>query len=332
MEYYIYTLSDPISNEIRYVGKTKNLKDRLSRHMNPSNLKNLWTPKSKWLKYLKNNNLKPIMEILDIGDENNIDDLEIYWISQLNTWGLKLKNITKGGVNPNPKGEKLREEHIESLIKSCTKRKPIDKSCYFLLQKKVIQYTIENVYINEFESIAEAERQTGFKHISDCCRNLRHRVGDYYFRYSDNYFPYIEKENYWLGKKHKKESIEKMKMNHPFRKDICQYELNSNKLVCEYKSSHEAEEICGFLRKHIVESCKNESVKVNKYYFRYKDNYFPYKKSKNDSTILYVYDNDILIKKYNSYNQAKKDGYTPQIIKNILDTTTTYHNYFWRTC
>lgn len=29
MEYYIYTLSNPITKEIRYIGQTKNLKDMI---------------------------------------------------------------------------------------------------------------------------------------------------------------------------------------------------------------------------------------------------------------------------------------------------------------
>lgn len=43
------------------------------------------TIKNKMVKCLKNNSLKPIMGLLDIGDENNIDQLKNYWISQFKT-------------------------------------------------------------------------------------------------------------------------------------------------------------------------------------------------------------------------------------------------------
>lgn len=33
---YIYTLEDPITSEIRYVGKANNMKDRYSNHLNSS--------------------------------------------------------------------------------------------------------------------------------------------------------------------------------------------------------------------------------------------------------------------------------------------------------
>ena len=39
---FIYTLSDPITNEIRYVGKTKNPSDRLKGHIKESYKKNTY--------------------------------------------------------------------------------------------------------------------------------------------------------------------------------------------------------------------------------------------------------------------------------------------------
>lgn len=81
-KYYIYTLSDPISDEIKYIGKTKNIKDRLTRHLSPSNLENKWTSKTKWIIWLKERGLKPKIEIIDEGYIDNINELEIYWIEQ----------------------------------------------------------------------------------------------------------------------------------------------------------------------------------------------------------------------------------------------------------
>lgn len=264
MTYYIYTLSDPTSKEIKYIGKTKNLKDRLSRHMNPSNLKNTWTAKSKWLKYLKNNNLKPMMEVLDTGDENDIDDLEIYWISQFKTWNFKLKNETEGGQIPTPKGSKLKKRHIKSLKHNHPNKKP------------VCQYTINNKFMKEYESITEAKKQTGLYHIGCCCKGKRKSAGDYYFRYKGNYFPYVKKDNYWKGKKHTKESLQKMKMNHPLRKEICQYDIKTDELINIFLSSYEASEKTKLHRGHISKCCrkiKNYNT-VGGYYFRYKGYYF----------------------------------------------------------
>lgn len=266
MTLYIYTLSDPISNEIKYIGKTKNLKNRLQGHMCPYNLKQSWQSKNKWLKYLKNNGLKPIMEILDEGDENNIDNLEIYWISQFKTWGFKLKNETNGGSFPTQKGDKLKERHIQSLKKSPKKK------------KIVVQYSLDNTFIAEYESISEARRQTKLGHISSCCHGRRKKCSEFYFRFKDNYFPYVERIDYWTGAHHSKESVEKMKMNHPFRKTICQYSIEDEKLVNTFKSSHDAERITKLSRRCIVRCCKGTERynSVGGFYFRFEDNYFPF--------------------------------------------------------
>lgn len=268
MEYFIYTLSDPISKEIKYIGKTKNLKDRLQRHMSPCNLKQTWQSKTKWLKYLKNNGLKPIMEVLDQGDENNIDQLEIYWISQFKSWGFKLKNETIGGQIPTPKGSKLKKEHIINLKKSIKTK------------KIVVQYTLGNIFVAKYESISEAKRQTKLCHISMCCYGKRKQCGEFYFRFKDNYFPYVERTDYWTGAHHKIESVKKMKMNHPFRKNICQYNIENNELIKEYESSYDASNKTGLQRGHICKCCKGTKNynSVGGYYFRFKDNYFPFVK------------------------------------------------------
>ena len=267
MQYYIYTLSDPTSNEIKYIGKTKNIKNRLSSHMTPSNLKNTWTAKSKWLKHLKNNNLKPIIETLDTGNKNNIDDLEIYWISQFKTWGFNLKNETEGGISPIKKGDKLKERHINNLQETYNKKK-----------KPVCQYTLDNVFVKEYESISEAKRQTNLSHISSCCRGIRKSTNIYYFRYKNDYFPYVEKKNYWTGAHHSKESVQKMKMNHPLRKIIYQYSIETDEKIDEYLSLHEASTKTRLQRGHISKCCKGIKSfnSVGGYYFRFKDNYFPF--------------------------------------------------------
>jgi len=64
---YIYTLSDPTTNIVRYIGKTKqDLSDRLNRHLQSYNLQ-YDTFKNKWILELKLNNVDPIIELLDIG-------------------------------------------------------------------------------------------------------------------------------------------------------------------------------------------------------------------------------------------------------------------------
>lgn len=236
MEFFIYTLSDPISNEIKYIGKTKDLKDRLKRHMSPYNLKETWTSKNKWLKYLKNNKLKPIIELLDVGNKDNINDLEIYWISQFKTWGFKLKNETDGG--------------------------------------------------------------DGFD---------------------------------WTGRKHKNESVQKMKNNHPLRKNICQYSIEDDKLIGEYDSSYDASEKTMLQRGHISKCCRGlkNYNSVGGYYFRYKDNYFPYKSPVNRKCVIKQYKDGLLINKYNGTEELKKNKYKLESVKKSIFDNILYKGCRW---
>lgn len=88
---FIYGLKDPITNEIRYIGKSNNPKSRYSRHI--SNAKK---PKTKcycWIKGLIDENLKPILVILEEVDINEWGEKEDYWISQFHN----LTNLIDGG-------------------------------------------------------------------------------------------------------------------------------------------------------------------------------------------------------------------------------------------
>lgn len=94
MKTYIYTLSHPITNEVRYVGKTVNPKQRKHNHSNIARDKG--TYKRNWINSLKIQNLKPNFEIIDEID-SDWKFWEKYWISQFKVWGFSLCNYTLGG-------------------------------------------------------------------------------------------------------------------------------------------------------------------------------------------------------------------------------------------
>jgi hypothetical protein len=88
---YIYALEDPITNIIKYIGKSDDPAKRLDVHLNRLS-KN--TAKNSWLKSLSE---KPNILILDEIQKTEWGFWEKYWISQFKTWGFKLKNSTNGG-------------------------------------------------------------------------------------------------------------------------------------------------------------------------------------------------------------------------------------------
>lgn len=94
MKYYIYTLSHPNTNEIRYIGKTVNTAKRYSAHLKDK----AKSYKTYWIKSLLNQNLLPKLEILDeFEDEKECYLAEIYWIDQFKSWGFNLVNTYSGG-------------------------------------------------------------------------------------------------------------------------------------------------------------------------------------------------------------------------------------------
>ena len=89
-EYYIYTLTCPIHNTIRYVGFTLNTDARLKSHC--LNIDGGSAYKIIWIKKLNKLKLKPIIEVIDCVSKENSYLSEIYWINQLREWGFKLYN------------------------------------------------------------------------------------------------------------------------------------------------------------------------------------------------------------------------------------------------
>ena len=81
-EYKIYSLKNPNTLEIRYIGVTINdLNARLSQHWYCANTKNFQTHVYKWIRYI---GVKPIIEKIETCDENNWEEREIYWINHYN--------------------------------------------------------------------------------------------------------------------------------------------------------------------------------------------------------------------------------------------------------
>ena len=326
VEYYVYTLTDPLDKDIKYIGKTKDLKDRMRRHMGPSNLKDLWIPKNKWIKWLKNQGLKPEMEILDVGNKNNIDDLEIYWITQFKTWGYKLKNVSSGGAGCDYwVGKKLSDEHkMKSKMNNP-------------LRRVVCEYEIgTDKFIKKYDSIADASKETGHKKetISYSCSGKRVSMKfGHYWRFKDEYFPYVP-----LDLKQSEESKLKSKMNSPLRRIVYQYEIKTDKLVGKYISSHDAEKDTGINRNQICKCCrglKNYNT-AGGFYWRYKDDYFLYRenKSKNEDKKSYKiekYDKNMnLVRVYDSTFQARKEGNGFRGIKLSSDKNSIYRDHYWK--
>lgn len=106
MNTFIYTLSDPNGN-IRYIGKTNCLRKRLYAHIIEARSKKSKSHKNNWLISLLNQNLNPIIDIIDEVPIDEWQFWEKYWISQIKQWGFNLVNLSEGGYNNNYKRSKI---------------------------------------------------------------------------------------------------------------------------------------------------------------------------------------------------------------------------------
>jgi hypothetical protein len=90
---FIYTLADPRTGEIRYVGKTLCIEYRLKKHLHEKTT----THKANWIRSLKSLGLAPKIEILEETTESDWGQCEIFWMETLRFFGFKLTNMAEGG-------------------------------------------------------------------------------------------------------------------------------------------------------------------------------------------------------------------------------------------
>lgn len=150
MEYtYIYSLSDPMTGEIRYIGKTYNeLKKRLYSHIMECKTDRK-THKINWIKSLLSNNKKPIISTIDIVPKSDWEYWEKYWIEQFKQWGFNLTNMTMGGYDNN---SRLGKEKKQKIRVSKLRTTSSDEHTYNM--RKIVKDT--EYYLDKFISKAAA--------------------------------------------------------------------------------------------------------------------------------------------------------------------------------
>jgi hypothetical protein len=93
----IYGLSDPRTNEVRYVGWAKKATKRFRGHMNEAKSdKEIVSWKVRWIRTLLKLKLEPVLVILQQFSTNALK-AEVRWIKKLREQGCRLTNMTDGG-------------------------------------------------------------------------------------------------------------------------------------------------------------------------------------------------------------------------------------------
>jgi len=133
---FIYTLSCPISGEIKYIGKANNPKSRLNEHkrMRDKNIS-----KNNWIKNLLDNGLSPILNILEEVTMFEWKDKEKNYIRKFRERG-NLLNLC-GGANGSEFGNKTSFDGSHA--------------------RKIVCLSKEGTYIETFNSIKDSREKYG---------------------------------------------------------------------------------------------------------------------------------------------------------------------------
>lgn len=209
MEIYIYKLLDPFSNEVRYVGKTTNLKRRLNAHINRS--KNNTYHSARWIQSVLKQNGKPIIEVVEICTNESWEEREKYWISYYSQQ-YDLTNILDGGEGGatygrlgKPWTDEQRENNRKSRLgvpvkhtkegdynRSKGRRRYLDNN-----KKKVMQISLEGDILRSWDSAVDAANELNLNHsnITKVCKGIRKKCGGYVWSYNGEDIPiYFRKE------------------------------------------------------------------------------------------------------------------------------------------
>jgi hypothetical protein len=105
----IYTLNDPTTHEVRYVGQTRFAKRRKWQHGSETNNRSERRI-SRWARGLIAAGKRPLFVLIERTDD--LDAREVFWIAEHKRRGAKLLNMNEGGATM---------EHVASSPRSNTK-------------------------------------------------------------------------------------------------------------------------------------------------------------------------------------------------------------------
>lgn len=181
---YIYSLSDPTSDQVKYIGKTNYPKRRYAAHFKKANMVHL--KKEEWINSLKKIGLKPKMSIEDEVPISEWGFWEQYYISLYKSWGFSLLNATSGGGHDSTgfkhseHSKKLMSEKQKRLFQNPEERERMRKintgkkaseetrrkmreiqSRLSTLSKPVLQFDRNMNLLNKFHNAQKASRAIG---------------------------------------------------------------------------------------------------------------------------------------------------------------------------
>lgn len=174
---YIYALLDPRDNEVRYIGKTTNPKNRLSGHITECKKEQSTHYRAKWIKSLLKDNLKPLIKFLKICALTDFVKYETEYIQLYKN--NKLTNSDETGQGNVGRRQEILDKQSEKM------------------GRIVYQYDLDGNFMKEYKSVRDAAKflKTSHSHISRCCRGEYKHTGGFIFRYDKVFVDKINNPN-----------------------------------------------------------------------------------------------------------------------------------------
>lgn len=144
---FIYTLSDPRSHAVRYVGKTDTPLSRFKTHLRCRDN----TIRSKWIGSLLAVGAIPVLEVLDEVPFKDWMFWEQHWIQVMRGWGFDLVNGDNGGL-----GHYRLPEHVARKISETLKGRRLPQRW-----KQVSAYSLDGKFVKTYACALDAAQDTG---------------------------------------------------------------------------------------------------------------------------------------------------------------------------
>ncbi len=184
---YIYSLADPDTGNVRYIGKTIYPNRRLADHLKMKS--RTITHKEKWVNSILKLGKIPVFEVLLEVPENILNQCEIELIKHYKQF-CKLTNGTDGGDGTSKPAS---TKQIEIMINHNPMKNPetvrkasITRNRNGRLRKPVNQYTKTGVLIKEWPSVIDASKKLDIpdSNISRNCNNKGYKsAGGFVWKY-----------------------------------------------------------------------------------------------------------------------------------------------------
>lgn len=209
----IYTLSDPNSGVVKYIGQTsKTLNERIKSHLKDAKYKKN-NKRISWINSITKKGQAPVIEVIDEVFEDDWVFWEMYWIEQFKAWGFNLKNGTKGGdgikgyVYTEADKKKMKGRILSSETKAKMSKSKKGAPCHwagvygkdhpsfglkrseetkFKMRTTVYQFDKKGELIKSWKGLTDASDATGINagNISKVCGGKRKTAGGFIWSYS----------------------------------------------------------------------------------------------------------------------------------------------------